>query len=95
MLTLQNYFKLCTKPVGKMGWEVGFCNEQKDYYEIKLEHQHLSSVYVRLQRNKTQMGGREVYRYTDSNGTATQQGVTLNYIKDINNLLKSLEHFIC
>ena len=78
-----------------MGWEVGFCNEQKDYYEIKLEHKQLSSVYVRLQRNKTQMGGREVYRYTDSNGTATQQGVTLNYIKDINNLLKSLEHFIC
>jgi hypothetical protein len=94
MLTLQNYFKLCTKPVGKLGWEIGFCNEQKDYYEIKLEHKHLSSVYVRLQRNKTQMGGREVYRFTDIHGTATQQGVTLNYIKDINNLLKSLEHFI-
>ena len=94
MLTLQNYSKLCAKPVGKLGWEVGFCNEQPDYYEIKLEHEHLSSVYVRLQRKKTQMSGREVYRFTDIHGTATRLGVTGDYIKDINNLLKSLQHFI-
>ena len=94
MLTLQNYYKLCAKPVGKMGWEVGFCNEQPDYYEIKLEHEHLSSVYVRLQINKTTMSVRKVYRFTDSNGIVTTQGVTADYITDINNFLKALSNLL-
>jgi len=94
MLTLQNYYKLCNKPVGKLGWKVCYCNEQPDYYEINLEHTRLPSVDVRLQRNKTEMSGRKVYRFTDIYGTATNLGITGDYIKDMNNLLKSLEHFI-
>ena len=94
MLTLKNYYKLCGKPVGKLGWKVMYSDEKPDFYEIVLEHEHLSSVRVRLQRNKTQMSGKESYRFTDLNGTPTTVGVTGDYIKDISNLLKSLEHFI-
>ena len=94
MLTIQNYFKLCQKPVGTRGWMIAFADETKDYYEIKIVHSVHPSMKVRLQRNKTIMSGRKVYRFTDSNGTATTQGVTTDYIGDINNFLKALSNLL-
>jgi hypothetical protein len=94
MLKIQNHYKLCNKPVGVKGWEVEFCRERPEHYEIKLEHDHLSSVKVYLQRQKSlHIGGRSVYRICDENFKATIQSVTADYIVDINNLLKTLDKF--
>jgi hypothetical protein len=94
MLKLQNHYKLCNKPVGVNGWRVDFCGERTQHYEIKLEHDHLSSIKVYLQRQKSlHIGGRSVYRFYDENFKATIQSVTADYIVDINNLLKTLEKF--
>jgi hypothetical protein len=94
MLKIQNHYKLCNKPVGVKGWRVGFCDERTEHYEIKLEHDNLSSVKVYLQRQKSlHIGGKSVYRICDENFKATIQSVTVDYIVDINNLLKTLNKF--
>jgi len=94
MLTIQNYYKLCDKPIGRDGWYILFCGERPEHYEIKLEHAHLSSIKVYLQRQKSlHIGGKSVYRICDENFKATIQSVTADYIVDINNLLKTLEKF--
>ena len=91
MLTIQNYYLLCNKPVGINGWKVGYCGEDSNFYEIKLEHKHLSSIKVYLQRKKTlHIGDRFVYRFYDETHHATNQSVTIDYIADMNNLLKAL-----
>ena len=101
MLTILNHHLLANKPVGKLGWVVEYCLEKKNYYEIILTN--FASVKVRLQRTKTKMGSRNVYRLTNenvyiSNSPVTNvyvsnSSVTIDYIRDINNLLKALEHF--
>ena len=94
MLKIQNHYKLCNKPVGVKGWRVDFCSERTEHYEIKLEYDHLSSVKVYLQRQKSlHIGGKSVYRICDENFKATIQSVPADYIVDINNLLKSLDKF--
>jgi hypothetical protein len=93
MLKLQNYYKLCQKPVGVKGWCVEFCSERNVEYEIKLEHEHLSSVKVYLQREPARVkDGENVYLFKREDGTLTF-GITASWIKDINNLLKSLDNF--
>lgn len=98
MLTIQNYSRLSHKPIGKKGWEVTFINELSDSYEIMIDNytvlSNVTSFVVYLQRVKTQIGSKGVYRFTDAHGTPTQMGVTADYIGNINNLLKSLEHFL-
>jgi hypothetical protein len=94
MLTIKNHYRLCQKPVGKHGWRVDFCCEQKEQYEIKLEHDYHSSVKLYLQRQKSlHIGGKYVYRICDKNLKPTIQSVTIDYIADINNLLKTLDKF--
>ena len=94
MLTIQNYYKLCGKPVGIKGWEVAYCGEDSNFYEIKLDHPHLSFVKVYLQRKKTlHIGDKSVYRFYDESRKATNQSVTIDYIADMNNLLKALNKF--
>jgi hypothetical protein len=95
MLTIQNHHLLANKSVGLSGWKVEYCLEEANFYEIKLDHEHLSFVKVYLQRKKTvHIGGRSVYRFYDETRHATNQSVTIDYIADMNNLLKSLNKFI-
>ena len=94
MLKLQNHYKLCQKPVGERGWRVDFCCERNVEYEIKLEHYHLSPVKVYLQREPARVkNGENVYLFKRADGTLTSVGITPSWIKDINNLLKTLDNF--
>ena len=100
MLTIQNHHLLANKSVGIKGWKVEYCLEQANFYEIKLDHSHLSFVKVYLQRKKTlhiektlHIGDRFVYRFYDESRKATNQSVTIDYIADMNNLLKALNKF--
>lgn len=95
MLTIENHHRLARKPIGKEGWAVYSTNEQASVYEIAIYHERKSSYFkVYLQRTKTQLGSKGVYRFLESNGSASNMGVTADYIGDMNNLLKSLEHFL-
>jgi hypothetical protein len=94
MLKLQNYYKLCQKPVGMRGWKIDFCGERNVEYEIKLEHDNLLPIKVYLQREPARVkNGENVYLFKREDGTLTSIGITPSWIKDINNLLKSLDNF--
>ncbi len=94
MLTIQNHYRLCQKPVGMRGWKVDFCSEQKEQYEIKLEHDYHSPIKVYLQREPARVkNGENVYLFKRADGTLTSVGITPNWIKDMNNLLKTLDNF--
>jgi hypothetical protein len=94
MLTIKHYYKLCSKSVGK-GWEVSFCDETDNHYEIKLvqSSSHLSTK-VYLQRKPARVKDSEnIYMFKKQDGTLTHIGITASWIKDMNNLLKSLSNF--
>jgi hypothetical protein len=94
MLTIQNYYKLCQKPVGVKGWKIDFCGQRNVEYEIKLEHDNLLPIKVYLQREPARVkNGENVYMFKREDGTLTSIGITPSWIKDINNLLKSLDNF--
>ena len=94
MLTIQHYYKLYQKPVGNNGWTVNFCDETDNYYEIKLEHDYHSSTKVYLQREASKVkDGENIYMFKRKDGTLTHVGVTASWIKDMNNLLKTLDNF--
>lgn len=96
MLKILNYYRLSGLPVGKNGWGVSYCQEIDGYYAIKLEHEHLSSVKVHLQRELEETWkGEHVYYFKDKDGRPTGVCVTADYIKDINNILTELEQFTC
>ncbi len=94
MLTIKHYYKLCSKSVGK-GWQVSFCDETDNHYEIKLVQSalHLSrKVYLQRKPSKVK-GGENIYMFKKRDGTLTHIGVTASWIKDMNNLLKTLDNF--
>ena len=94
MLKLQNYYKLCQKPVGMRGWKIDFCGERNVEYEIKLEHDNLLPIKVYLQREPARVkNGENVYLFKREDGTLTSIGITPSWIKDMNNLLKTLNKF--
>ena len=94
MLTIKNHYKLCGLPIGNNGWEVCFSSEEKDSYEIKLEHPHLSSVKIYLHRNLEQTwNGEWAYYFRYKGGKPTGVCVTLEYLRDMDNLLTTLERF--
>ena len=96
MLTIKNHYKLCGKPIGMDGWKVDFCSEQSTSYQIKLEHPHLSSVKVYLMREASKMSnGRVAYMFRNWDGELTSRGVTLDWISNMDNLLKALNSFTC
>ncbi len=94
MLTIKHYYKLCSKPVGK-GWEVSFCDETDKHYEIKLvESSSHISTKVYLQRTPAKVrNGENIYLFKRADGRLTHIGVTASWIKDMDNLLKSLDNF--
>ena len=96
MLTIKNFYKLCGKPLGRDGWEVAFCREADNWYEIKLEHPHLSSIKVYLERKPTKTSnGRVAYMFRNADGELTQFGVTPDWILNMGNMLKALDRFVC
>jgi hypothetical protein len=96
MLTILNHYRLCGLPVGKDGWEVSYCCDNDGYYEIKLEHEHLSSVRIHLQRELQETWrGDNAYYFKDKDNKPTGVCVTFKSLKDINFLLKILERFTC
>jgi Ni,Fe-hydrogenase III large subunit len=96
MLTILNYYRLSGLPVGKDGWEVCYCEEIDGYYVIKLEHEHLSSVKIHLQRELQETWrGDNAYYFKHKDGKPTGVCVTSKSLKDINFVLKTLERFTC
>jgi hypothetical protein len=95
MLTIQRYYKLCDKPIGIKGWRVDFCDETDKHYEIKLLNSSSQlSTKVYLQRKPSKVKDSEnIYMFKRKDGTLTHVGVTASWIKDMNNLLKSLTSF--
>ena len=76
------------------GWKIDFCVERNVEYEIKLEHDNLLPIKVYLQREPARVkNGENVYLFKRGDGTLTSIGITASWIKDINNLLKSLDNF--
>ena len=76
------------------GWKIDFCGERTEHYEIKLEHDHLSSIKVYLQREPARVkNGENVYLFKKEDGKLTSIGITASWIKDMNNLLKTLDNF--
>jgi hypothetical protein len=96
MLTIRNYHRLCDKPVGGDGWKVLFCGEQTSFYEIKLVCTGKKSVTIFLGRKAERTNsGSMAYMFRDWNYEPTNRGVTSDWIKEMDNLLKALSVFVC
>jgi GNAT superfamily N-acetyltransferase len=93
MLTIHNYEKLEHQRTGVGKWYVSAIYEQNREYAITLrspEHQEI--VYL-SRIAKVLPNGRKVYQYYDRNGSVTLRSVTIDFIKDQSNLLRSLKGF--
>lgn len=98
MLKIENYYKLCNKPVGDNGWKVLFCDERPEWYEIHLEHkQHqlAQPVTIKLSRvSSLSPGGLTIYRFMDERGEYLRRAVTANWISNMDNMLSTLKRFV-
>jgi len=93
MLTIHNYKKLEGQKTGIGKWHVGAINEQHREYAINLRSpEHQQTVYL-SRIAKELPNGKMVYQYYDSRGMVTLQSVTIDFIKDPSNLLRSLKVF--
>jgi hypothetical protein len=93
MLTIHNYKKLEHQKTGVGEWYVSAIYEQNKEYAINLRSpEHQETVYL-SRIAKVFPNGRKAYQYYDSRGSVTLQSVTLDYIKDQSNLLRSLKPF--
>ena len=93
MLTIHNYKKLEGQKTGIGEWYVGAIYEQNKEYTINLrspEHQEI--VYL-SRIAKEYPDGRKVYQYYDRLGSVTLRSVTLDFIQNPSNLLRSLKPF--
>jgi len=93
MLTIHNYKKLELHNTGVGNWYVSDIHQQHREYAITLrspEHENL--VYL-SRIAKVLPNGRKVYQYYDSRGSVTLQSVTLDFIQNPSNLLRSLKPF--
>ena len=95
MLKIENYYKLCNKAVGDMGWKVLFCDERSEWYEIHLDHQRAQPVTIRLSRvSSLSPGGLTIYRFMDERGEYLRRAVTANWISNMDNMLSTLKRFV-
>ena len=93
MLTIHNYKKLELHNIGVGKWYVSAIYEQNKEYTINLRSpEHQETVYL-SRIAKVLPDGRKVYQYYDRLGSVTLRSVTLDYIKDPSNLLRSLKVF--
>ena len=93
MLTIHNYKKLEHQKTGVGEWYVSAIYEQNKEYAITLRSpEHQETVYL-SRIAKVLPNGRKVYQYYDRLGSVTLRSVTLDYIKDPSNLLRSLKVF--
>lgn len=93
MLTIHNYKKLEGQKTGIGDWYVDSIYEQNREYEITLRSpEHQETVWL-SRIDKGYSDGRKVYQYYDRNGSVTLRSVTLDFIKDQSNLLRSLKGF--
>ena len=95
MLKIENYYKLCNKSVNGRGWKVGYCDERPEWYEIKLYHPQAQTLYLRLSRIPSlSPGGLTIYRFMDESGAYWNSAVTADFIRDIKNMLRTLNKFV-
>ena len=95
MLKIENYYKLCNKAVGDRGWTVGYCNEQPEWYEIKLYNNRLQATTIRLSRIPSlSPGGLTIYRFMDNKANHQNRAVTADFIRNIENMLRTLNKFV-
>jgi hypothetical protein len=93
MLTIHNYKKLEHQRVRVGDWYVGTIYEQNREYAITLRSpEHQETVYL-SRIAKEYPNGRKVYQYYDRNGSVTLRSVTIDFIQNPSNLLRSLKVF--
>ena len=93
MLTIHNYEKLENQKTGVGKWYVSSIYEQNREYAITLRSpEHQETVYL-SRIAKEYPDGRKVYQYYDRRGSVTLRSVTIDFIKDQSNLLRSLKSF--
>lgn len=95
MLKIENYYKLCNKAVGNRGWKVEYCDERPEWYEIKLYHPKAQTLYLRLSRIPSlSPGGITIYRFMDNKANHQNRAVTADFIRDMENMLRTLNKFV-
>ena len=93
MLTIHNYKKLELHNIGVGKWYVSAIYEQNKEYTINLRSpEHQETVYL-SRIAKVLPDGRKVYQYYDRNGSVTLRSVTIDFIQNPSNLLRSLKPF--
>lgn len=93
MLRIHNYKKLEGQKTGIGEWYVGAIWEQNRDYAINLRSpEHQETVYL-SRIAKELPNGKMVYQYYERNGMVTLRNVTIDFIKDPSNLLRSLKVF--
>jgi len=93
MLTIHNYKKLEHQKTGIGEWYVSAIWEQNREYAINLRSpEHQETVYL-SRIAKVLPNGRKVYQYYDRNGSVTLRSVTIDFIQNPSNLLRSLKPF--
>jgi hypothetical protein len=93
MLTIHNYEKLELHNIGVGKWYVSSICEQHREYAITLRSPERENLVYLSRIAKVFPNGRKVYQYYDRGGSVTLRSVTLDYIKDQSNLLRSLKPF--
>jgi len=93
MLTIHNYKKLENQKTGIGEWYVSDIHQQHREYAITLRSPERENLVYLSRIAKVLSKGRKAYQYYDSRGSVILQSVTLDYIKDQSNLLRSLKPF--
>jgi len=91
MLTIQNYYRLCQKKIPLTNWQVEFCGERDDCYEISLINKQNGNgrLFELSRKSEYLQAGMWVYFFSE-NGKKTHSVITSDYMKDINSFLSTL-----
>jgi hypothetical protein len=91
MLTIQNYYRLCEKKIPLTNWQVDYCAERNDYYEIKLINKNNGNdrKFQLSRKSEYSQTGKWAY-YFSENGNKLPSAITTDYMKDMNSFLSGL-----
>ena len=93
MLTIHNYKKLEHQKTGVGEWYVSdICEQHREYVITLRSPEHEQLVYL-SRIAKEYPDGRKVYQYYDRLGSVTLRSVTIDFIQNPSNLLRSLKSF--